>query len=66
MIGTIIPAGLLIVLGIIYISTGGHNHMDMSQGFFPDLSKFDNLVLAEQYLPVLRGYGDDGHRTSWT
>ena len=46
MIGTIIPAGLLIVLGVIYISTGGHNHMDMSQGFFPDLSKFDNLVLA--------------------
>ena len=46
MIGTIIPAGLLIVLGIIYISTGGHNHMGMSQGFFPDLSKFNNLVLA--------------------
>ena len=46
MIGTIIPAGLLILLGIIYISTGGHNHLDMSQGFFPDLSKFDNLVLA--------------------
>ena len=46
MIGTIIPAGLLIVLGVIYISTGGHNHMDMSQGFFPDLSKFNNLVLA--------------------
>ena len=44
MIGTIIPAGLLIVLGVIYISTGGHNHMDMSQGFFPDLSKFNNLV----------------------
>ena len=43
MIGTIIPAGLLIVLGIIYISTGGHNHMDMSQGFFPDLSKFDRM-----------------------
>ena len=46
MIGTIIPAGLLIVLGIIYIATGGHNNMDMSQGFFPDLTKFDNLVLA--------------------
>ena len=30
-IGTIIPAGLLIVLGIIYITTGGHNNMDMSQ-----------------------------------
>ena len=46
MIGTIIPAGLLIVLGIVYLATGGHNNMDMSQGFFPDLSKFDNLVLA--------------------
>ena len=46
MIGTIIPAGLLILLGIIYIASGGHNNMDMSQGFFPDLSKFDNLVLA--------------------
>jgi putative glutamate/gamma-aminobutyrate antiporter len=46
MIGTIIPAGLLIILGIIYISTGGQNQMDMSQGFFPDLTKMDNLVLA--------------------
>ena len=46
LIGTIIPAALLIILGIVYISMGGHNYMDMSQGFFPDLSKFDNLVLA--------------------
>ncbi len=46
MIGTIIPAGLLIILGIVYIATGGHNNMDMSQGFFPDLKKLDNLVLA--------------------
>ena len=46
LIGTIIPAGLLIVLGIIYISTGGHNYMDMSGSFFPDLSKLDNIVLA--------------------
>ena len=46
MIGTIIPAGLLIILGIIYLATGGHNYMDMSQGFFPDLTRFDNLVLA--------------------
>lgn len=46
MVGTIIPAGLLIVLGIIYLATGGQNHMDMSQGFFPDLTKLDNLVLA--------------------
>ncbi len=46
LIGTIIPAGLLIVLGAIYILSGGHNNMDMSQGFWPDLTKFDNLVLA--------------------
>ena len=46
LIGTIIPAGLLIVLGILYISTGGYNNMDMSQGFFPDLTKLDNIVLA--------------------
>ena len=44
--GTIIPASLLIILGIIYIATGGHNYMNMSEGFFPDLTKFDNLVLA--------------------
>ncbi len=46
MVGTIIPAGLLIVMGVIYIATGGHNNIDMSQGFFPDLTKLDNLVLA--------------------
>ena len=46
MIGTIIPAALLIILGVVYISTGGHNYMDMSQGFFPDLTKLDNIVLA--------------------
>ncbi|CCZ10815.1 MULTISPECIES: putative glutamine/gamma-aminobutyrate antiporter GadC [Culturomica] len=46
MVGTIIPAGLLILFGIIYLATGGHNNMDMSQGFFPDLSNFNNLVLA--------------------
>ena len=46
MIGTIIPAGLLIILGIIYIASGGHNNMDMSQSFIPDLSKLDNIVLA--------------------
>ncbi len=45
-VGTIIPAGLLILFGIIYLATGGHNNMDMTQGFFPDLSNFNNLVLA--------------------
>lgn len=46
MVGTIIPATLLIIFGVIYISTGGHNYMDMSQSFFPDFTNFNNLVLA--------------------
>lgn len=46
MVGTIIPAGLLIILGVIYLSMGGTNHMDMSQSFFPDFTNFNNVVLA--------------------
>ncbi|MBR2352101.1 MAG: amino acid permease [Alistipes sp.] len=46
LIGTIIPAALLIILGIAYLSTGGHNNMNMSAGWLPDLGNFDNLVLA--------------------
>ena len=61
MIGTIIPAGLLILLGIIYISTGGHNYMDMSQGFFPDLTNFDQPGIGQQSssssMPVWRWMG---------
>ncbi len=45
-VGTIIPAGLLILLAVVYLIGGGHNNLDMSQSFFPDLTKFDNLVLA--------------------
>ena len=32
-IGTIIPAGLLILLAIIYLATGGHNNLPMKNGF---------------------------------
>ncbi len=46
MIGTIIPAALLIIMGVVYLISGGHNHLDMSQSFIPDLSKLDNIVLA--------------------
>ena len=45
-IGTIIPAALLIILAIIYLSMGGHNNLNMKESFFPDLSNFNNLVLA--------------------
>lgn len=46
LIGTIIPAALLILLGIYYVATGGKIQMDLSGGFLPDLAKLDNLVLA--------------------
>ena len=46
LVGTIIPAGLLVLLAIIYLRTGGQSQMDFSGNFFPDLSHFDNLVLA--------------------
>ena len=46
MVGTIIPAALLIILGIVYLATGGHSNMDFHSSFFPDLTNFDNVVLA--------------------
>ncbi|MFI3264984.1 MAG: putative glutamine/gamma-aminobutyrate antiporter GadC [Rikenellaceae bacterium] len=46
MIGTIIPAALLIIMGGVYLATGGHNNLDMTQSFIPDLSKLNNIVLA--------------------
>lgn len=46
LVGTIIPAGLLIILAIVYLATGGHSNMDFHSSFFPDLTNFDNVVLA--------------------
>ena len=46
MVGTIIPAALLIILGIIYLATGGQSNLDFHSSFFPDLTNFDNVVLA--------------------
>jgi putative glutamate/gamma-aminobutyrate antiporter len=46
LVGTIIPAGLLVVLAIIYLASGGHSQLDFHGSFFPDLTNFDNLVLA--------------------
>ena len=45
-IGTIIPAALLIILAVIYLATGGHNNLNMQESFLPDLSNFNNIVLA--------------------
>ena len=46
LVGTIIPACLLVVLAIIYLVAGGTSHMDFHGSFFPDLTNFNNLVLA--------------------
>jgi putative glutamate/gamma-aminobutyrate antiporter len=45
-IGTIIPAALLIILAIVYLAMGGANNLNVHENFFPDLTNFDNLVLA--------------------
>lgn len=47
LIGTIIPAGLLIALGVIYFYSGRPMYVEIGwKDFFPDLNKIDNLVLA--------------------
>ena len=44
--GTIIPGAILIILGIIYVCTGGHNFIDVQQPFWPDFKKYETIVLA--------------------
>ena len=44
--GTIIPGAILIILGIIYVCTGGHNYIDAHQPFWPDFEKYQTIVLA--------------------
>lgn len=46
LVGTIIPAGLLIILAIIYLAQGGHSNLDFDSSFFPDFTNFNNVVLA--------------------
>ncbi|XXF75055.1 amino acid permease [Myxococcaceae bacterium GXIMD 01537] len=47
LIGTIIPAGLLIVLGLTYLFQGKPLHIQLGwDKVLPDFSKFSNLVLA--------------------
>ena len=46
LVGTIIPAALLVVLAIVYLVSGGHSQLDFKGDFFPDFSNFNNLVLA--------------------
>lgn len=46
MVGTIIPACLLVVCGVIFLACGGHSQMNFDGDFFPDFTNFDNVVLA--------------------
>ncbi len=47
LLGTVLPAGLLIFLGMLYWGMGNPIDISMKPGdFFPDLTKFDNIVLA--------------------
>ena len=45
-VGTVIPACILVILAIIYLCMGGTPQMDFHSDFFPDFSNFDNVVLA--------------------
>jgi putative glutamate/gamma-aminobutyrate antiporter len=44
--GTIIPGGILIGLGIVYVAMGKPIHLPLHSGFIPDFGKFQNMVLA--------------------
>lgn len=46
LVGTIIPAGLLILLGIYYLATGGHSNLDFSGSFIPEFNGLGSIVLA--------------------
>lgn len=46
MFGTIIPAAVLIIMGIVYVCLGNHIFIDANQPFWPDFSKFGTIVLA--------------------
>ena len=55
LVGTIIPAALLIILGIIYLATGGHSNLDFHSSFFPDLTNLTTwclLPVSSSSMPV--------------
>lgn len=46
MVGTLIPAGIIVLLAIIYLCIGGESQLDFHSSFWPNFSNFDNVVLA--------------------
>lgn len=55
LVGTIIPACLLILLAIIYLASGGVSQMNFSGNFFPDLTNLNNIVLASSIFLFFAG-----------
>ena len=45
-VGTIVPVIILVVCAGVYLATGGQSQMNFHGDFFPDLTNFDNVVLA--------------------
>lgn len=46
MVGTIIPAGILVICAIIYMCLGGKSQMDWHGSFIPDFKNFNNIIFA--------------------
>ena len=46
LVGTIIPAGILVVCAIIFMSIGGKSQMDWHGSFIPNFSNFNNIIFA--------------------
>ena len=46
LIGTIIPAGILVICGIVFLCIGGHSQMNWHESFIPDFSNFNNIIFA--------------------
>lgn len=44
--GTIIPAGVIIVLGVVYLFLGKEIFLPLDKPFFPDFTDFNTIVLA--------------------
>ncbi len=44
--GTIIPAGVLIVMGVVYLLLGKPVYLPLDKPFWPDFSQFGTIVLA--------------------
>lgn len=46
LVGTIIPAALLILFGVYYLATGGHSNLDFHGSFIPEYKGLESVVLA--------------------